>query len=191
MSAPPFPFQPFSLRPALIFHKLYHSSRGIQVNHWVLLPCYLVSLFLTLAASWAQILAFALLAVYALALTGAPMGGSYTLCVLSPCLFLAWAIADSLGNPWWPIRFALGQAGCLVSLLLQLLGHKLCEKLKPEPAPMHGFVAAPMLEWQVVWMEAYLALNSRPPQWLFNLEEPQQVFSEAKRMRLERESWLR
>jgi len=189
---PPITFSPFDLRAALVFHRVYHASRGIQVNHWVFLPCYLLGVFLALTNFWAQMAAYVLLSVYALGLTGRVVGGSYVVFLLSPLLFLAWVLTENLANqPAW-VPAATGGGIALASLLLQLVGHAKFEKLKPPPTLMHGLVAAPMLEWMMVGMECYLATNPRKPTptWLFNgIEDVDaEIFDEAERLSKEYEA---
>ncbi len=140
---------------------MYHRSLGLHVNHLLFLHTYTLSVFLLLhtvplpapLAALPPMAFFAALCAYTLFLD-AWRGAPYCLLLV----YLAWVAgqwsagvwlddaAQSL-LPWAPLRPVLLLLCILSSFALQLTGHAMFEIFQAPAIALHGFFAAPPLEW--------------------------------------------
>lgn len=128
-------FHAFSPHKALLYHLVYHYSIFTHINHLILLNVYLAAV-LSLAGTIGGATIGAILGVYAIFLgehLSIPyLGVLYGLYRIS--IFIDW-------NIWYKLVVIP------VSLILQLLGHWIFEDYQAPPSLIHGFIAAPILEW--------------------------------------------
>ncbi|GMH46296.1 hypothetical protein TrRE_jg10632, partial [Triparma retinervis] len=131
----------------------YHSSPGIILNHRILLPIYLYGMILTATPSKPAFVAVltGLAGFGAVSMRG--LGVVFAAIVLAPLAagahyFNEW-LMDFGGKP--VCTYSTGGLVMLAALLLQVLGHKMFEKL--EAADLrHGLFAAPVLEFAAGWV---------------------------------------
>ena len=170
-------FDPLNFEKALTYHLIYHHSVGIQINHLVLLPAYLLGLLL-LCSGLSPYLAIGVASFFSLhsLKLSLPFGIFFSAAVIIPVLYgalcLRVVLQDSsflsslssssdpssssvsllltAGPEVSPPSLAVGFALLLSSLLLQVLGHAVFEELQPVPSFAHGFLLAPFLEYTLV-----------------------------------------
>lgn len=161
-----------SLFAALRYHRVYHYSLALQLNHLVFLHTYLAGVLLLLAAASQALCGGPLILVLSsatyVAFVGAFLrvpGAAAPYCALLVALAAgAWelhswlAAASPVAAPWWAEPWAVGAGIVLGSLSCQLVGHALHEEFLAPPAPVHGFFAAPPLEW----LSLLCRLGARP-----------------------------
>jgi hypothetical protein len=165
------------------------------------LPIYVFGVFLVFAALAPVLILplFCALACYTAFLGGTwgSITGSAFSLLLSSCVTKAEAVSERLVEVGWspPQIAACGLGICVASLLVQLLGHRMCEKLQPPPNLMHGLVCAPSLEFCCFHRHMFIWMSRRfwePDEELKELEE---VFDKARdhhvRLRVEQEIELR
>lgn len=140
------PFDPWELETALVYHRVFHYSLGIHVNHLVFLNTYLLGIFVALGSVHGAVLGVVALALsaHAFELAGACVAAPFAVQVAGLVL-----VAESAQNALDAGigAMTMGLAVALASLLAQVAGHAVFEELRPlRPAPLHGLVCAPFLE---------------------------------------------
>jgi hypothetical protein len=200
-------FDPLNFEVALVYHLVYHNSVGIQINHLLLLPAYLLGLLLFCSGlSTYLLLAVTLLfSLHGLKLS-ASFGLFFSVVILFPVAFLALLLRLSLDSS--PLLFELSSApsphmtlltgdaiaepslvvgfGILFSsLLLQVAGHHVFEDLQPTPNLAHGLLLAPFLEYALVAMKLLRTIGV--------YEKAPRVFEEAEnaRARLKSQQYMK
>lgn len=149
----PPPFQPLSPYDALVYHMTYHSNPKIISNHRLLLPLYLLGLFLTVAPNINSfIIVVVLISLFNL-VSMRTIGLVFSILILFPLACAAYFcnvwILHYGGHPVYV--YATGVVTMLVALLMQVAGHKKYEKVKAADLK-HGLVAAPVLEFASGWV---------------------------------------
>lgn len=164
-------FSPWTLHEAMLYHRIYHYSFGLHVNHLVLLNSYMFGMFLLLASLGYSSLVVASLGCYALYVVALCLDYKYTMMLVLPYLvFLcclahgAWSVQEYLSKHgslerWLIASSALGIV--FSSFALQLIGHWLHEVFNAPPSLMHGFISAPVLEYvSLMWRLGFDAEES-------------------------------
>jgi hypothetical protein len=196
--APPgMEFDPLNFEKALVYHLVYHNSVGIQINHLLLLPAYLLGLLLFCSA----LSPYLLLAVTSLfSLHGLKLSVSFGLffsaVILFPVSYLALLLRLSLNaspllselssSPSPHVALLTGDANAepslvvgfgilFSSLLLQVAGHHVLEDLQPTPNLAHGLLLAPFLEYTLVAMKLLRRIGV--------YDKPPRIFEEAENVR--------
>jgi hypothetical protein len=161
----------------LVYHLTYHHSLGIHVNHLVFLNAYLLAVltlldgtdallgFPALLPAGTRVLPAALVA--ALCMYALRLGGVRSVPYCAFVAALGWiatarmpGLLQELGGyhendngddgPSQQAARASAGAGfglMLAAFMCQLAGHALFEVFQAPPSLMHGFFAAPVLEW--------------------------------------------
>lgn len=144
-------FSPLPLRAALTYHLIYHYSFMLHVNHLIFLHTYLFGMLLLLASSTEWLVLAGTTAVYAmyvivltqrLALPYVAFVGGLAAAAWELQRWLSIAVELA---PWMVALIAVGVV--LSSFICQLVGHAVHERFQAPPAILHGFVAAPPLEY--------------------------------------------
>jgi len=155
-------FDCVNLKSAMVFHRIYHYSFGLHVNHLLFLNTYLFGLLFLVASFghlWVFVIASLAYVVYLVLLTRLVIFH-----LLPYILFLfglacaAWELRISAANSGfcvWEVAVA-GVCLMLASFAFQLAGHWIHEVFNAPPSLMHGFVAAPVLEYvSLLWRLGY------------------------------------
>lgn len=180
------PFDALNLERALTYHLVYHHSLLIRVNHLILLPTYLLGVFLCCSANpYLLSAAFTVLSLHSTKLS-LRYGLVFIVVVLLPLSGIALvlhsstlltSVAASLpllsGGTAIAPSLVAGCAVVLSSLLLQLAGHAIFEDLQATPNLVHGLILAPFLECTVAVM--WCSSGGR--------QSGEDVLEEAKRIR--------
>mmetsp|Transcript_4275 Transcript_4275/g.8650 ORF Transcript_4275/g.8650 Transcript_4275/m.8650 type:complete len:207 (-) Transcript_4275:103-723(-) len=170
-----------SPRDAFKYHLVYHHSAEISNNHVIFLPIYIYSLFL-LSLSVKGVHPLVTMSQVSLALAGYScvigrgLGVIFTVVCILP-LGVA-AIATTFVDRFWA-----GLGLMFFSLLNQVAGHKRFEVLQPTPNLLHGFVAAPVLEFISVWYRIFGG-DGLVEKGLLSFD-PTQAVKEAKEIRID------
>uniref|UniRef100_A0A7S2GB48 Uncharacterized protein n=1 Tax=Florenciella parvula TaxID=236787 RepID=A0A7S2GB48_9STRA len=141
-------FDPLSLRSSMIYHRTYHHSLALHVNHLVFLNTYLFGILVLVCAlnrgSFGAVYFVAIgYSAYSVALTEAyavPYAG-----VIFALGLGAWRLTTALNSN--EIAGLAGAGIVLCSFAAQLVGHAKYELYAAPPHLFHGFVAAPVLEF--------------------------------------------
>jgi hypothetical protein len=148
----------FDLYGAVIYHLVYHYSLSLHVNHLVFLHTYGIGigvLTFSLSTHYISFLILFLYCIYILLLSSSGLknfkdlsyGLLYIITVIILQVFAVFVIAKAV-NEFKKIEIAaLGLLIILISFMMQLIGHCLHEKFATEPHLVHGFIAAPFLEF--------------------------------------------
>jgi hypothetical protein len=147
----------FDLYGATLYHLVYHYSLSLHINHLLFLHTYGIGIgILTLGlSSFLSFLILFLYCIYILLLSSSGLTknkgllygllyiGSFVILQIFAVSFIAEAV-----NEFQKIEtVALGLLITLVSFMMQLIGHCLHENFATEPHLVHGFIAAPFLEF--------------------------------------------
>ena len=147
-------FNILSLKSSMIFHRCYHYTVALQLNHLLFLNTYMFGI-LSIAASILQgwYLAYAVTLIYAAyALYLARFWAVPYLCLVSLLAVLATELATTMlqneeSNQTSYIAPLTGLGIVLGSFIAQLAGHAMFETFAAPPHLFHGFIAAPLLEF--------------------------------------------
>ncbi|GMH70578.1 hypothetical protein TrLO_g7617 [Triparma laevis f. longispina] len=177
----PPPFPPLQTRSALLFH-----SRGIKANHWLLLPAFIYGVLVFFSGSVYGLIAISSIqGGYAIIVSRA-LGLLFCAFVVAPC-YIAAVVTNEATKALIDEQL-LGSLVALSALLLQVAGHKTFEKLQPSPNVLHGFLAAPALEFVVLCLELFPTLASK---LLLTGLNPKELFAEAEQIRTALEKKLK
>ena len=147
----------FDLYGAILYHLVYHYSLSLHINHLVFLHTYGIGIgVLTLGVS--SFLSFLILfsyCIYILLLSSSGLkknkgllyGLLYIGSFVTVQIFAVYSIAEAVNEFQKIETVALGLLIILVSFMMQLVGHCLHENFATEPHLVHGFIAAPFLEF--------------------------------------------
>jgi hypothetical protein len=168
----------------MLYHLVYHRSLGIAMNHLCFLHTYLFGVFLCAAsppgAGGIVLCATAVLClVVNIMLGGGRLGVAHAVLVTLPLAGVAWcaalvlsshgdcslfvaARATTVNRLLAPVENWTGTATVvgtsivvvLLSFALQLLGHCVHERFEAPPQPLHGLVAAPLLEFACIFVRS-------------------------------------
>ncbi|GMH74905.1 hypothetical protein TrST_g669 [Triparma strigata] len=179
----PPPFPPLQTRPALIFH-----SRGIKANHWLLLPAFIYGALVSVSGSvWGLGAISAVQGGYAIIISKG-LGVLFCAFVVAPCYVAA--VATNEATAGVIDERLLGFCFALTALLLQVAGHKTFEKLQPSPNLLHGFLAAPALEFVVLCLECAPSFAAKLLLLGWGMEDVEELFVEAASIRTALEAKL-
>ena len=141
-------FDPWSFKPAMVYHLIYHYSFGLHINHMIFLFTYILGILLAMSAGgWIlTALGTSLLIMYAMYVVkdmSIPfmfivIGLNYLVRVIDEGYFMQ---DEGSTN-----KLLTALAICLGSFFVQIAGHIVFEDYQAPPSLMHGFVAAPVLE---------------------------------------------
>ena len=153
---------------AAVYHYVYHYSFALHLNHMIFLHSYLFGVILAFAAAplprvfveqfgaefsaWMFPAAFstAYLA-YSMLLNGIVRGGSYGCVIASILSGAVYFRNETLEHLDGGMCALIAVGFILASFACQLIGHAIHEKFKASPNLMHGFIAAPVLEWRMLF----------------------------------------
>lgn len=149
-----FDFHFLNRKRALFYHLMFHHSTSLHINHMIFLHTFL---FGALLCSSTNIISLVLITV---------IFAMYASVIIRPLLFTAIYIlgililsltafyleaylssSSTYELKKWVIA-VIGGGIVLTSFMFQLLGHALYEELVAPPNLIHGFLAAPILEFQ-------------------------------------------
>jgi uncharacterized membrane protein YGL010W len=146
-----------SLKQWMVYHRTFHHTFALHINHLIFLNSYLfgVSLLLNTISPYAVIPVFAAYSLYAMNLMSSRshfqevLTGALYICIVG-CIavgayFCNEHLMTELGKTWKKIMVDVGII--LGSFMMQILGHCLFEEFHAPPDLIHGFVAAPLLEF--------------------------------------------
>ena len=145
------------MQDALVYHLTYHYSLGLHINHLLFLHTYLLAVFTIaggvgslLAPVWGgaavQMLFFIAICVYAMSLGGV-RGSPYCVFVGLVLWIARFEVPRWLGGEDPSTQAMSGFALMMLSFACQLAGHAYFEIFQAPPDLLHGFFAAPVLEW--------------------------------------------
>jgi hypothetical protein len=146
-------FNPWNRRKALTYHKSFHFSVALQINHLIFLHSYLFGIALiSSAGGWPAVLVIAAGYIVYTFIIIRPSAGAMLYSLLLAGLFMSSKFMSSLLLSYdsfslWKVVL-LGVGIVLISFICQLIGHSIHEEHFAPPSLMHGFVAAPVLEFQ-------------------------------------------
>jgi len=144
----------------MLYHRIYHHSLELHMNHLMFLHTYLFGIYFIVASADQIIILAAVAGLFGLYVC--LLGRSILLWMVPYLIFAvgglpfgAWSLHLMLSQQWgWPCwgQLALGASVVLASFSCQLLGHWLHELFNAPPSLMHGFLAAPVLEYiSLLW----------------------------------------
>lgn len=139
-----------SMGSSMVYHRVYHYSWPITINHLLFLNTYVFGVLLALASCGGNVALYivtSLYATYALCMSrGAAL--PYVGCVVLLCMSAQRGVevlhSSGLDRSWEVT--CIGACVVLLSFMAQLAGHGLHEEFSAPPDLFHGFVAAPVLE---------------------------------------------
>jgi len=143
-------FDILSLKSSMIFHRCYHYSVALQLNHLLFLNLYVLGVLMIAASfgGWSSVCTimaiYASYAVYLARLQALPY-----LCLVGLLAVYATELAARSGSQQ-SYNWEAALTGLWIvfgSFLAQLAGHALFEEFAAPPHLFHGFVAAPLLEF--------------------------------------------
>jgi len=138
---------------AILYHKTFHFSFGLHINHMIFLHTYLFGLFLLCACGgWIPLILFDIsYIVYAWKLVQPRFYAMVYVIILCGIGFAAKSFLFMMETEYdyelWQMLI-IGGGIILFSFVCQLYGHHHCEKYTAPPALFHGLFAAPILEFQ-------------------------------------------
>lgn len=151
-------FDPWCRTRALIYHRIFHFSASVQVNHMVFLHTYLFGVGLIAAAiGWPVSLITSLFYVSYATWVIRPLRGAILYSILVFAIFMLpfiWKVIFQLSWVKWMVAL-VGIGIVLLSFIFQLLGHYFHEDFFAPPNLMHGFIAAPILEVQWLLLSVF------------------------------------
>jgi len=139
----------------MLYHLTYHYSIGLHINHLVFLHAYVVAVFVIFCgaglATGVPYLDFVFPALFAIAIFAysAKLGGLYSIPYWGIVTALL-SITTAFLQPWlgdYVMCLIVGFSLMLFAFICQLIGHAMHEVFQAPPNFLHGFFAAPVLEW--------------------------------------------
>lgn len=143
-------FEKMSMESSMVYHRIYHYSWKIALNHLLFLNTYVLGVMLTVESCGGSIALYtvsSLYAAYSLVMSrGAALPYAGCIAMLCSGAQLATKALRSAGlDHAWEV-LCLGLSVVLLSFMAQLAGHAFHEDFSAPPDLFHGFVAAPVLE---------------------------------------------
>lgn len=136
-----FDFHFLDRKRALFYHLVFHHSTPLHINHMIFLHTNFISL----------VLVTVIFSMYAcVIIRPLHFTALYTLGILVLAA-VAFVFEAYLSSTYDLQKWAIGAIGggvVLASFVCQLLGHALYEDFTASPNLIHGFLAAPILEFQ-------------------------------------------
>mmetsp|Transcript_9626 Transcript_9626/g.14489 ORF Transcript_9626/g.14489 Transcript_9626/m.14489 type:complete len:197 (+) Transcript_9626:3-593(+) len=155
-------FNPLCRRSALCYHVVFHYSIEIQINHLIFLHTYILGLFMVACCGgFIAVLGVMFpLVIYSLIVIRPLVCFIMYVTWLCGLAILGYILDDILRdvfllNSWQLLLSGVGVV--LISFACQLLGHYYHEEYAAPPNLIHGFIAAPILEYQLLLMRVGLA----------------------------------
>lgn len=150
-------------KQAIAYHLLFHSSLGIQINHLIFLHTYLLGVFILSSCDWITFfLSMSPFMLYAsLIIRPWHYCVLYNLFILIIATVGMWINLYLLGSVYLWETVVISLVIILFSFICQLVGHYLFEKIQAPPSLLHGFIAAPILEFQSFLMRMNVVDDER------------------------------
>jgi hypothetical protein len=145
-------FQPLDRERALRYHLMFHHSLALHINHMIFLHTFLFGVLLCSSLNAAALISVtAAYTLYASIIIRPAK--FYFIYILVPGILALSAVIceDYISTKFSTQKWLVGAAGSAIilsSFAFQLMGHALHEELFAPPNIFHGFLAAPILEFQ-------------------------------------------
>lgn len=144
-------FEKLSMRSSMVYHRVYHYSWPIALNHLLFLNTYVLGVLLVVDSCGGPLALYVVVSLYATYSLAMSLGAAlpYMVCIALLCVAAqrageALRSSGGLDHSWEVPCVGVGLV--LLSFIAQLVGHALHEEFSAPPDLFHGFVAAPVLE---------------------------------------------
>ena len=147
-----------ALKQWMVYHRTFHHTFALHINHLIFLNTYLfgVSLLLNTISPYAVIPAFAAYSLWAMNLMSSRnhfaevLTGALYVCIIAGMAVGAYFwnehMMQKLESELWK-KILIDVGIVLGSFAMQILGHCMFEEFHSPPNLIHGFIAAPLLEF--------------------------------------------
>lgn len=136
-------------KKALVYHMTFHFSLELHINHMIFLHSYMFGIFtISSLGGWLSLFMAALpFLLYTIFIIKPVIGAGFYICVVSGLAVAAEVFGNYIATSDW-MTAVIGLGIVLISFCCQLAGHAFYEDYFAPPALLHGFIAAPILEFQ-------------------------------------------
>ena len=147
-----FDFHFLNRKRAVFYHLMFHHTTSLHINHMIFLHTFLFGALLCSSTNFISLvlvasifILYASIIIRPLKFTAVYIFGILLLTVTA--FYLEVYVSSTYAWKKWSIAVC-GVSVILISFFCQLLGHTLYEEFIAPPNLIHGFLAAPILEFQ-------------------------------------------